>query len=154
MNRVASILSPGRVRQDHSASTKIQLFELAGSLFAGDGGLDAAQVAASLQAREDRGSTGLGHGVALPHARVKDLRQALAAFVQLFPAISFDAPDGKPVSDALVLLVPEQAAEEHLQMLAEAAQMFNDRQFRERLRSQRDAAGVYRTFVGWPAPAA
>jgi PTS system nitrogen regulatory IIA component len=150
MNRVASILSPERIRIDLAASAKAQLFADAGRLFAAQGGLDPAQVVACLAAREGLGSTGLGQGVAIPHARVKGLAQALAAFVRLRPAISFDAPDGKPVSEVLILLVPEQATDLHLQTLAEAAEMFKDRGFREHLRNQRDAAGVWQAFADWP----
>ena len=78
----------------------------------------------------------------------------MAAFIRPCPAISFDAPDGKPVSEVLILLVPEHASEDHLQILAEAAQMFSDRGFRERLRSQSEAGGVYRVFADWPPSAA
>ncbi len=89
-------------------------------------GLPQAQVVESLNAREKLGSTGLGQGVALPHARIKNLPQAVAAFVRPKLPIPFDAPDAKPVWAMLVLLVPEHATEEHLQILAELAQMFGD----------------------------
>jgi len=105
-------------------------------------------------ARENLGSTGLGQGVAIPHARLKGLRQAVAAYLRVNPAISFDAPDGKPVSELLFLLVPEQATEDHLQTLAEAAEMFNDRRFRDHLRNQFSATSVYQAFVDWPMTAA
>ncbi len=153
MSQLASILAIGRIRIDHAAIGKAQLFEEAARLFGAEGGLDPAQVVASLTARERLGSTGLGQGVAIPHARIQGLQHAVAAYFHLRPAISFDAPDGKPVSEALVLLVPEQASEAHLQMLAEAAQMFNDRRFRDLLREQRDAAGAYRVFADWSAVA-
>jgi PTS system nitrogen regulatory IIA component len=96
------------------------------------------------------GSTGLGHGVAIPHARIKGLRTAVAAIVRTRLPIPFDAPDGKPVSDMVVLLVPEKATEEHLQILASVAQMFADRQFREKLRTCVDASSVRRLFADWP----
>ena len=151
MNLIATLLSPERIRIDLQANTKSGVFAEAGQLFAGSPGLDATQVAESLATREKMGSTGLGHGIALPHARVKGLRQPQAAFMRLRPAIPFDAPDGKPVSDLLILLVPEQATEAHLQLLAEAVQMFGDRRFRDHLRNQGDAAGVHQAFVDWPA---
>jgi PTS system nitrogen regulatory IIA component len=154
MNRVASILSPERIRIDLTESAKAQLFEDAGKLFASHGGLDPALVVESLAAREKLGSTGLGQGVAIPHARLQGLVQAHAAFIRLRPAIFFDAPDGKPVSEFLILLVPEHATEIHLQTLAEAAQMFNDRRFRDHLRNQGDAEGVWRVFAEWPTIAA
>jgi PTS system nitrogen regulatory IIA component len=151
MNRISAVLSVERVRIALDAGTKGRVFEEAGQLFAGCDGLDASRVAASLAAREQLGSTGLGQGIALPHARVKGLRQALAAFMRLRPPIPFDAPDGKPVSEILVLLVPEQATETHLQLLAEVAEMFGARRFRDHLRSQSDAASVCQAFRDWPS---
>ena len=108
-----------------------------------------AWVAASLAHREKIGSTGLGEGVAIPHARVKDLERIQVAYAHLKIPISFDAPDGKPVSDVLVLLVPKQATEEHLSILAEATQMFSDRQFRDRLHLCKHALEVKQLFQSW-----
>lgn len=149
MTRVASILSPERIRIDQTAGTKAQLFEDMGRLFAAWDGLDPARVAASLMAREKLGCTALGHGVALPHARLKGLAQAHGAFARLRTPLSFGAVDGKPVSEVLVVLVPEHAVEEHLQILAEAAEMFCDRRFLGYLRSRPDAAAVWQAFADW-----
>ena len=154
MNLIAQFLSPDRIRIDLDAGTRARVFEEAGKMCAAQAGLSATHVVESLEAREKFGSTGLGQGVAFPHARVKGLRQALAAFIRVSPPISFNAPDGKPVSDLLVLLVPEQAMEIHLQLLADAARMFRDRHFRDYLRDQNDASGVYKAFSDWPAIAA
>lgn len=154
MNLIAPLLSPERIRIDLDANTRSRVFEEVGQLFAAHAGLDATRVAESLAVREALGSTGLGQGFALPHARVKGLRQPLAAFIRLSLPIPFDAPDGKPVSELLVLLVPEQATEAHLQLLADAAQMFGDRRFRDHLRKQSDAASVVQAFADWPVIAA
>jgi PTS system nitrogen regulatory IIA component len=151
MNLIAQFLSPDRIRIDLDASTRSRAFEEVGQICTVDAGLDATLIVESLDAREKLGSTGLGQGIAFPHARVKGLRLPLASFIRLRPPISFDAPDGKPVSELLVLLVPEQATEAHLELLADAAQMFRDRRFRDYLRNQSDATGVYRTFADWPA---
>lgn len=151
MNLIAPLLSPELIRIDLDASARKRVFEDVGRIFSAHAGLDATRVAESLEAREILGSTGVGQGIALPHARVKGLRQTLAAFMRLRQAIPFNAPDGKPVANLLFLLVPEQATEAHLQLLAEAAQMFGDRRFRDHLRQQNDAAGVYQAFVDWPA---
>src|SRR5208283_3559142 len=105
MNRVAAILSPERIRVDLTASAKNQVFDDAGRLFGALEAVEPTRVVASLVARENLGSTGLGQGVAIPHARLKGLRQAVAAFIRLSPAISFDEPDGKPVSEVIILLV-------------------------------------------------
>lgn len=150
MNLIAPLLAVERIRIGLEASTKQRVFEEAGQLFAAHPTLDANCVADCLAAREKMGSTALGQGVALPHARINGLHQPLAAFIHLRQAISFDAPDGKPVSDVLVLLVPQRATEAHLQMLAQAAEMFFERPFRDQLRSQNDAVGVLRAFSEWP----
>jgi PTS system nitrogen regulatory IIA component len=103
-------------------------------------------VALSLKHREQIGSTGLGQGVAIPHCRVKDLGQIHVAYVRPRSPIPFDSPDGKPVSDVLVLLVPKQAAEEHLIILAEATRLLSDRRFREKLRLCASPGDVKRLF--------
>jgi len=150
MNQIAQLLSPARICLDLDVSSKSRLFEEVGALFAANLELNALRIVESLVKREMLGSTGLGQGVALPHARVKGLSQPVAAYVRLCPPIPFDAPDGKPVSESLFLLVPEQATEAHLQLVAEAAQLFSDRYFRERLRKQSEVAGAYQAFVDWP----
>jgi len=150
MNLIAQLLSPEDILLDVDAPSKRRVFEEVGRLFERRHGLAHVQVVDSLSAREKLGSTGLGHGVAIPHARVKGLPKAMAAIVRTRLPIPFDAPDGKPVSDMVVLLVPEQATEEHLQILAWIAQAFSDRQFRQRLRTCVDAASVSRLFADWP----
>jgi PTS system nitrogen regulatory IIA component len=150
MSAFAEVLSPEDVLLDLDLPTKKRVFEAVGHLLETNHGLAHAQVAQSLSARERLGSTGLGRGIALPHARIKGLHEAIAAFVRLKLAIPFEAPDGKPVSDMLILLVPEHATERHLELLAAAAEMFNDQHFREHLRMCNEAGGVCRLFTDWP----
>ncbi len=88
----------------------------------------------ALLERERLGSTGLGKGIALPHARMSKITQSVAAFIQLPEGIDFDAIDNKPVDLALAMLVPEEATEEHLQLLAKLARMFDDAEFCTALR--------------------
>jgi PTS system nitrogen regulatory IIA component len=151
MNPIATILAPERIRINFDIRDKSGVFAEAGRIFADYAGLDAARVAESLAARESLGSTALGQGVAFPHARIKGLRQPLAAFMRLREPLPFDAPDGNPVKELFVLLVPQQATEAHLQLLAEAAQMFGDLYFHDHLRRQNNAAGVFQVFADWPA---
>jgi len=132
MNQIAHLLDSRNIALDLDASSKASLFEAAGALFA-SAGLDPARVADSLAAREKLGSTGLGQGIAIPHGRIKGLKEARGAFIRLREPVPFDAPDGKPVSQVFVLLVPEQATDLHLQLLSELAQMFSERAFRDRL---------------------
>jgi len=150
MNTIGELLSLEDVLLDIDASSKRGVFERVGALFEQRHGLDHTKVADSLCARERLGSTGLGHGVALPHARVNGLREAAAAFVRTRLPIAFDAPDGKPVSDMIVLLVPEKATDVHLEILADVAQMFADKAFREKLRMCGDAAEVHRLIAARP----
>ena len=95
----------------------------------------------ALLERERLGSTGLGKGIALPHARMANVTQAMGAFITLDKGIDFDAIDGDPVDLAFAMLVPEEATEEHLQLLSKLAGMFSDTEFCNALRhanSQQD----------------
>jgi len=107
----------------------------------------------ALTAREKLGSTGLGQGIAIPHGRIKGLKDARGAFVRLAQPIAFDAPDGRPVNQVFVLLVPEQATERHLELLSELAQMFSERAFRERLAAAADAHAAWTAIREWATPA-
>jgi nitrogen PTS system EIIA component len=149
MNQIAALLPASNIRQGLAAGSKTALFEAAGALFEAACGLSRATVVGSLVAREKLGSTGLGQGVAIPHGRIKGLAEAQGAFISLADPIPFDAPDGKPVTQVFVLMVPEHATEEHLQLLSELAQMFSDRAFREQLAAAPDAAAVHALFRDW-----
>jgi nitrogen PTS system EIIA component len=153
MSLISSLLTPSHVALDVEATTKKALFEHAGNMLAGDQGLTRGQVLDSLIARERLGSTGLGQGIAIPHGRVKGLREAVGAFLRLRAPIAFEAPDGRPVSLVFVLLVPERATDMHLQILSELAQMFSDRDFRTQLAQAPDALAAQRLIVGWQAHA-
>jgi PTS system nitrogen regulatory IIA component len=106
-----------------------------------------------LFAREKLGSTGLGQGIAIPHGRIKGLKDAVGACMRLDNPVQFDSPDGKPVNLAFVLLVPEAATERHLQLLSELAQMFSDRGFREQVATASDSGVVHQLFNDWQADA-
>jgi PTS system nitrogen regulatory IIA component len=152
MNPIARLLSPEDILLEVDAASKTRVFEEAGRLLERRHGFPQTQVVHSLCAREELGSTGLGQGVAIPHARVKGLRKAVAAFVRTRLPIPFDAPDGKPVTDMVVILVPEHATDEHLEILAWVAQMFGTRAFREKLRMCVDAQSISRLFADRPQP--
>jgi nitrogen PTS system EIIA component len=146
MNPLSQILSPAQILLDLDASSKKRVFEQAGQLFEGHLGLARSVIFDSLFAREKLGSTGLGQGIAIPHGRIKGLKQAAGAFIRLANPVPFDSPDGRAVNLLFVLLVPEQATEEHLQILSELAQRFADRSFRESLQNAPDAAAVLALF--------
>jgi PTS system nitrogen regulatory IIA component len=149
MNQIAELLPAEHILLDLDAPSKTRLFEAVGELFERTRGLAHKLVVDSLLAREKLGSTGLGQGVAIPHGRIKGLATAQGAFVRLASPIAFDAPDGKPVAQVFVLLVPEHATEQHLQLLSELAQMFSERPFRERLAAALDAASLHALFAEW-----
>ena len=115
MNALTKILPAAQVLLDVDSSSKKRVFEQVGMLFEKHLGLGHTLVFDSLFAREKLGSTGLGQGVAIPHGRIKGLKQAAGAFLRLKTPVPFDAPDGRPVNLMFVLLVPEQATEQHLQ---------------------------------------
>ncbi|HYO26651.1 MAG TPA: PTS IIA-like nitrogen regulatory protein PtsN [Azonexus sp.] len=146
MNPLNNLLSASQVLLDFDASSKKRVFEQAGMLFESHLGLARSIVFDSLFAREKLGSTGLGQGIAIPHGRIKGLKHAAGAFLRLATPVPFDSPDGRPVNLLFILLVPEQATEEHLQILSELAQRFSERSFRDKLLAAPDAAAIVALF--------
>ena len=149
MTLVAKLLNPSHVVLDLQVSSKKRLFEQAGLLFENHDGIAKNVVFDSLFARERLGSTGLGQGVAIPHGRIKGLKEALGAFIRVAQPVPFEAPDGTPVSLVFVLLVPEKATEKHLQILSELAQMFCDKTLREAMMRAADAAALHQLVTAW-----
>lgn len=118
-----------------AATSKKRVFEEIGFLFERTAKLDRALVTDSLFARERLGSTGLGHGVAIPHGRIKGLKEPQIGLIQLSTAIGFEALDDLPVSLLLTLLVPENASQKHLDLLSEIAQLLGDPEKRDALKT-------------------
>jgi PTS system nitrogen regulatory IIA component len=147
MGLLATLLAPERVLLDVSAASKESLYEEVGTRLAGALNIPAKVVTASLMAREKLGSTGLGQGVAIPHGRIKALKEAVGCFVRTRTPVPFGAPDGLPVNLVFVLLVPEHATDLHLQILSELAQHFCDKSFRDRLAMLSDPSAIYQTFA-------
>ncbi|MGI4858922.1 MAG: PTS sugar transporter subunit IIA [Janthinobacterium lividum] len=151
MNRLAKLLPLENVVLGLSVTSKKRVFEQAGLIFENQNGIARSTVTDNLFARERLGSTGLGEGVAIPHGRIKGLKQPLAAFVRLEEAIPFESPDGQPVALLIFLLVPEQATQQHLEILSEIAQLLSDRTTRSALASEPDAGTVHRLLTEWQA---
>ena len=149
MNLISRILPASNVLIDLPASSKKRAFEQAGLLFENNQNVAHSKVFDSLFARERLGSTGLGQGVAIPHGRIKGLKESIAAFVRVAEPIQFYAPDGQPVSLMIFLLVPEQASQQHLDILSELTQMLSDKPFREGLLSATDAHAVHVALTSW-----
>ena len=149
MNRLASILPPAQVLVQVEATSKKRAFEEAGLLFENLHGLSRALVTDSLFSRERLGSTGLGHGVAIPHGRIKGLRAPMAAVFQLANAIGFDSPDDQAVSLLIFLLVPEAATQKHLEILSEIAELLSDAALRSQLTASADAVQLHALIAQW-----
>jgi nitrogen PTS system EIIA component len=149
MNRLSAILPVGQVLVDLAASSKKRVFEHAGLLFENHHAIARATVTDNLFARERLGSTGLGHGVAIPHGRIKGLKNPLAAVIRLQQPIAFDAPDDEPVDLLIFLLVPEAATQRHLEILSEIAELLSDKALRERLKTEPDPVKVHEMIERW-----
>ena len=149
MNRLAAILPASNVLVGVDATSKKRVFEAAGMLFENLQQIARSTVTDNLFARERLGSTGLGHGVAIPHGRIKGLKNPLAAVLQLQHPIGFDAPDDEPVSLLIFLLVPEAATQRHLEILSEIAELLSDRDLRERLKAADSAHGLHQLITAW-----
>jgi PTS system nitrogen regulatory IIA component len=148
--QVAELLNLDRIScNTQSASKKRVLEQLSQLLAANQETLTQNQVFDSLISRERLGSTGLGHGVAIPHGRLKESDTTLAAFIKLQEGIDFDASDNQPVDLLFALLVPEEATDEHLQLLAQLARMFSDEELVRQLRSAPDAHSLLTTIQEW-----
>jgi nitrogen PTS system EIIA component len=154
MNLIAKLLPLSNILLDADLSSKKRIFEQAGLLFENNQEVSRNQVFDSLFAREKLGSTGLGQGVAIPHGRIKGLKAATGAVIRVQGAVPFDAPDGQNVRLAFVLLVPERATDEHLQILSELAQMFCDKPFREKLFTAATPEDLLQLITQWEPNAA
>ncbi|MEO1766263.1 PTS sugar transporter subunit IIA [Thiobacter aerophilum] len=150
MSLLPDLLAPERILLDVAAASKQALYEVVGQRLAETLKVSAKTITASLLAREKLGSTGLGQGVAIPHGRIKGLKQATGCFLRLKEPISFGAPDNQPVSLVFVLLVPEQATELHLRILSELASRLGDKAFRDQLAQLADPVAIHRLFIHAP----
>jgi PTS system nitrogen regulatory IIA component len=149
MNIVSKLLKPANVLLDLEAGSKKRLFELAGQALQATEGVAAGEVFESLFSREKLGSTALGHGIAIPHGRIKGLNETACAFVRMKEPIDFDAPDSLPVDLLFILLAPAAASDLHLQILAELAQMFSEKEMRDKLRAASDVESLHTLIREW-----
>ncbi len=149
---LSSFLSPERVACGLSVSSKKRALEQLSELIARDRpSLTPTEVFDTLVARERLGGTGLGHGVAIPHGRLRDNPSTLGAVLLLREGIDFDAVDRQPVDLMFALLIPEESTEEHLEILSLLAGMFSDTGFVERLRRSESPQALYDALLEWQA---
>ncbi len=143
MTDIVDIIAPDRVACGAEAGSKKRALELLSERLASAApNLTTEEIFEALLARERLGSTGMGEGVALPHGRLDGIDQPIAACITLRDPVDFDALDNRPVDLLFALLVPEAATEEHLQLLAQLAQMFGNPEFRAELRACHDSADL------------
>ncbi|NYT65472.1 PTS sugar transporter subunit IIA [Alcaligenaceae bacterium] len=153
MNLTSRILPLSNVVLDLAATSKKRAFEQAGLLFENHHGIARTAVFHSLISRERLGSTALGHDVAVPHGRIKDLKEPHAAFIRLADPVRFDTSDGRTASLLFILLVPEAATQLHLDLLAEIARLMSDANLRQALATEADPAAIHKLLTtAAPAP--
>ena len=151
MNALLDLFTPDCIALHSPAKNRSEAFSLAGSLFSQRLNLSADLIISFLNAREDLGSTALGAAVAIPHGRVKGLKEPVAALVRLNAPIDFAAPDGLPVSVLIFLLVPEKATQQHLEILSSIAQLLSDPDARSKINAENDPEKVCRLLQEWSA---
>jgi len=122
---VSALLSPQTIFLDTEITSKKKLLELIANIVAGRTKLSESMIYNNLLNRERLGSTGLGQGFAVPHARLNDLDKTMACFFRLKDAVNFEAPDNQPVDLVFTIIIPEEATEEHLLILSSLARMFS-----------------------------
>ena len=147
MSLIGEILPLSHIVLDLEVGSKKRLFEQAGLLLENEADLPRSDVFDCLFAREKLGTTGWGQGVAIPHGRHACVKKAVGAFIRMKAPIEFDAPDGKPVSLVFVLLVPENATGEHLEVLSKLAGKFSQKAVREALLAAPSAEDARRLLI-------
>ena len=144
---IGEILDRGGIITGHQTTSKKRLLEQIANLFAEQlPGIDAGHIFSTLIERENLGSTGIGNGVALPHGRIAGLENVVGFFLRLETPMDFDAIDHLPVSLVFAILVPEDATEEHLKLLASLASKFRDEETRQQLLETSNSSLVRNIF--------
>lgn len=149
MESIQKLLAADHVKLDMEVTSKKRLFEQIGILFENLDQISRSQVYDALFNREKLGSTGLGFGFALPHGRLKGLRETLCAFIRLSGDIPFESPDGHNVKMVFTLMVPEHATEQHLKLLSEIAEMFSDEELRQALLDCSSESSAWKLLTEW-----
>ncbi|QWD93117.1 PTS sugar transporter subunit IIA [Polynucleobacter asymbioticus] len=149
MNALNDLFTLDCITLDSPAQNSAEVFVDAAKLFSNQIGINADLVVEFLNAREALGSTALGAGVAIPHGRVKGLKQPIAAFIRLKNPIDFAAPDGEAVSILIFLLVPEKATQEHLEILSSIAQLLSDADARRTLSTEAEPEKICELIQSW-----
>jgi PTS system nitrogen regulatory IIA component len=140
---LSRLLKPGAVRVVSHLTSKKRLFQELGEVAAQAYGLDAAVAVDGLQERESLGPTGVGHGIALPHARLEDLSGIIGVFLRLEKAVDFDSVDRQPVDLIFGLFAPKDSGVDHLKALALVSRTMRDPAVCAKLRANTDPAKLH-----------
>jgi PTS system nitrogen regulatory IIA component len=141
---IEAILSPGLTRKSFPGSSKKKVLEhISEAVAEAHPALTSHQIFDNLVARERLGSTGIGQGIAIPHSRLEQCQQVIGCLFVLKEQVSFDAIDNQPVDLLFVLIVPKEASSEHLELLSQIAEKFNDRAFCDKLRHANSDEDLY-----------
>lgn len=147
--QIAEFISPERVVRQPKVASKKRALEVVSGLIAGaQPNLVEMEIFDCFLSRERLGSTGIGHGVAIPHGRLKSVTHPIGAFIALEKGVDFDAMDGAPVDLVCALIVPIESTEEHLQILASLAALFSDGRLRDNMRRAASAEELYLLLTG------
>lgn len=145
--QIGDILDRAAIAPRASAPTKRQALALVSDVAARSFGLDAAVLLEALAEREQAGSTGVGYGVAVPHARVEGLDRIRGVFVRLDQPVAFESIDDQPVDLVFALFAPAKAGAEHLRALARVSRLLRHSDLREQLRQARTADAIHALLV-------
>ncbi|WP_434289696.1 PTS sugar transporter subunit IIA [Celeribacter sp. SCSIO 80788] len=148
---IAKILDPQAIKVVGKMTSKKRLFQDLGEIAASAYGLSENGTVDALQARESLGPTGVGHGIALPHARIEGLERVVGAFMRLESPMDFDAVDRQPVDLVFALFAPAESGVDHLKALALVSRTMRDSDICAKLRANNDPATLHAILTEGPA---
>ncbi|MFN3845338.1 MAG: PTS sugar transporter subunit IIA [Paracoccaceae bacterium] len=151
---LTKLITPGAVRVVGQITSKKRLFQELGEMVAASYGLTAATAVDGLQERESLGPTGVGHGIALPHARLEDLEQIVGVFIRLEKPLDYDSVDRQPVDLVFALFAPKDSGVDHLKALALVSRTMRDQKVVAKLRANTDPAKLHAILTESRAPQA
>jgi len=151
---LSKLLTPGAVRVVGQLTSKKRLFQELGELAASAYGISAATAIDGLQERESLGPTGVGHGIALPHARLEDLDRIVGVFIRVEKPLDYDSVDRQPVDLVFGLFAPKDSGVDHLKALALVSRTMRDQNIVSKLRANSDPAKLYAILTEARAPQA
>jgi PTS system nitrogen regulatory IIA component len=151
---LTDILTPQAILPSVKAGSKKQLLQELAAFAASQSGLSESDVYEALLQRERLGSTGIGHGIAIPHGKLPKLNQLFGIFARLEKSLDFEALDGEPVDLIFLLLAPEEAGADHLKALSRVARALRDPAIAQKLRKSHDASALFAMLTQTPTATA